>query len=472
MTTNRKRSGRRRAAVAAGTIAIAAAQAMALGAIVVNGPPSDPDKMDLQELVEALNKTVKDFRDENDKLIKQVEKDGKENATTRANVETLNKSITDLQAAVTKRSDELENKMNMLQLGGAGGNGASSDVKNAAEFSKQRGVKVEAADYRKYCDAMDVYLRKGPAAGAEIMNTLQVGSDPDGGFWVPPDRSGPIMKKLYETSPMRQYALVIPIGSDALEGPIDNDEADSGWTGAEQATRTDPTDTPKVGMYRIPAHEQFAQPRITQKMLDDAQFPVETWLDGKVSEKLARTENTAFVIGNGSAKPRGFLDYTKVTTTDATRAWDQIQYIASGAAGAFASSNPADKLIDMAYSLKAGYRTNANWAMARLTVATIRKFKDGNGQYLWQPGLSSSQPQQILGWPVAEFEDMPAIAANSYSIAFGDFKSAYIIVDRLGIRVLRDPYTTKGSIKFYTTKRTGGGLVNGEAIKLMKFAAS
>jgi HK97 family phage major capsid protein len=185
---------------------------------------------------------------------------------------------------------------------------------------------------------------------------------------------------------------------------------------------------------------------------------------------FAEQEGAAFVSGSGSGQPKGFISYTNVA--DASWSWGNIGYIASGAAGAFASSDPADALIQLAYAPKQGYRANGAWVMNRKTESIVRKFKDDNDNYIWQPGTAVGQPATLLGYPVAEAEDMPDIAANSYSIAFGDFARGYLVVDRVGIRVLRDPYSAKPYILFYTTKRVGGGVQNFEAIKLMKFAAS
>jgi HK97 family phage major capsid protein len=189
-----------------------------------------------------------------------------------------------------------------------------------------------------------------------------------------------------------------------------------------------------------------------------------------VQTVFAEQEGAAFVSGNGTTAPKGFL--TEVRVADASWAWTKLGYIASGADGAFASSDPADKLIELAYAPKQAYRANARWVMNRKTEAAIRKFKDGDDNYIWQPGADATQPAKLFGYPVTEVEDMPDIASNAYAIAFGDFARGYLVVDRIGIRVLRDPYSAKPYVLFYTTKRVGGGVQNFEAIKLMKFAAS
>lgn len=429
--------------------------------------------MTLDELNTELQKTFNAFKAENDKLQAEIQKHGSASATTASNVAKLNDSLDELQdqmAKLQKQSDAIETKLNRPDFGQAADK-VEAAQKNLDAFNLLTGRTNTAEQYAAYKVALNTYLRRGDkAAGADVMNTLSVGSDPEGGFWCPPDMSGRIVQKVYESSPIRQLASVQPIGGDLLEGYIDNDENDAGWV-AEQGSREDSTDEAKIGKWQITAHEMWAQPKATQKMLDDANVNVETWLVDKGGSKFGRLESTAFVSGNASGKPRGFLDRTFVSTDDATRAWGQLQYIASGASGAWAASNAADVLLDAVYAVKDQYLNGAAWLMKRSTVASVRKLKDGQGNYLWVPG-SATEPATLHGYPVFRAADMPVIAANSLSIAFGNFREAYQIVDRAGIRVLRDPYTQKGFVKFYMTKRTGGDVVNSEALKVIKFAAS
>jgi HK97 family phage major capsid protein len=262
---------------------------------------------------------------------------------------------------------------------------------------------------------------------------------------------------------MRAYASIQVISSDALEGLYDLDEADSGWVGETSARTT--TDTPQIGKWRIPVHELYANPKATQKLLDDASINMEAWLAAKVAEKFARDESTAFVSGNGINKPRGFLSYAAGTTIPGT-----IERIKTGTSSAFAADpNGLDKLLDALYSLKAPYRANATWFMPRLVTALARKLQDSDGQFQWQPSSQAGQPATLLGYPVAAFEDFEALAANSLSMAVADMREAYQIVDRIGIRTLRDPYSAKPYVEFYTTKRVGGDVINFEAIKLLEF---
>lgn len=275
-----------------------------------------------------------------------------------------------------------------------------------------------------------------------------------------------MVQKVFETSPMRQYAAAQTIGTDALEGLYDLDEASAGWVG-ETESRPE-TDTPQLQRWRIPVHEQYAKPHATQKLLDDATIDMEAWLENKVRDKFARVENAAFVNGDGVNKPRGFLTYGAGTTLPGT-----IEQIATGVNGGFAAApDGGDALIDLITALKMPYRASAVFAMNRTTTGAVRKLKDSDGAYLWRPGIAAGQPATLLGYPQAPLEDMPDFnATGALAIAFGDFRQAYQIVDRMGIRVLRDPYSNKPYVQFYSTKRVGGDVVNFEALKLLAFEA-
>jgi HK97 family phage major capsid protein len=315
--------------------------------------------------------------------------------------------------------------------------------------------------------SFDRYMRKGDG-GAFEMKAMSAGSNGDGGYVVPLEIAQTIDRVLAKASPIRALATVQQIGGNTYRKPVTTVEAASGWVG-ETDSRAQ-TNTPTIAALDFPAMELYAMPAATQTLLDDAQVDIEQWLANEVQIVFAEQEGAAFINGDGSAKPTGFLNYT--TAADASWAWGKIGYIASGADGAFASSDPSDALINLAYAPKQGYRANGTWVMNRKTEAAIRKFKDGDDNYIWQPGTAIGQPASLLGYPVAEAEDMPDIASNAYSIAFGDFARGYLIVDRVGINVLRDPFSAKPYVLFYTTKRVGGGVQNFEAIKLMKFAAS
>jgi HK97 family phage major capsid protein len=241
--------------------------------------------------------------------------------------------------------------------------------------------------------------------------------------------------------------------------------------GAEAETAARPqTNTPQLSELTFPTMELYAMPAATQALLDDAAVDIEAWIAAEVDIAFAEQEGTAFVSGDGVNKPKGFLSYT--TVANGSWSWGNIGYVASGAAGNFANAGPMDVLLDTVYALKAGHRQNGTFLMNRKTQANLRRFKDVNGNYLWQPPSAAGQPASLMGFSVTEAEDMPDVAANSFAIAFGDFRAGYLVVDRTGIRILRDPYSAKPYVLFYTTKRVGGGVQNFEAIKLVKFAAS
>jgi HK97 family phage major capsid protein len=320
--------------------------------------------------------------------------------------------------------------------------------------------------------AFDRYARKGDAAALDALElkttSFSAGSNADGGYTVPLEIETTIDRVLAKASPIRAIATVRQIGGNVYRKPIATAGAATGWV-AETDARPQ-TNTPTLAVIDFPAMELYAMPAATPTLLDDSQVDIERWLADEVQTVFAEQEGAAFVSGNGTSAPKGFLSETIVA--DASWAWTKIGCIASGADGAFASSNPTDGLVNLAYAPKQAYRANGTWVMNRKTESVIRKFKDSTGNYIWSPGAAAGQSPTLLGYPVAEAEDMPDIASNSYSIAFGDFARGYLIVDRIGIRVLRDPYSAKPYVLFYTTKRVGGGVQNFEAIKLMKFAAS
>lgn len=380
--------------------------------------------------------------------------------------------------AEKKEREDLEKRLNRHGLKNDDNGRAELELKTfnvmlqADSAEKKRPfTPLDHDGYAAYKSAFNAFLRKNEKLlTAEEMKTLSVGSDPDGGYLVTPDTSGAIVKKIYETSPVRQYANVITISTDSIEGIEDLDEAGAGYAG-EHATSGN-TDTPELGKWKIPVFNIDTEPKATQQILDDAAIDVEAWLSGKVGEKFARFENSEFVTGDAN-KIRGFvLGYTPAVDSGTGVTWGSVGYVATGVDGDFAASAKGDKLYDLMGMLKNEYLTGAAWFAKRLTITSIRKFKDGQNNYLWQPSFIAGQPETIMGYPVARMEDMPTIASQSFSLAFGNLKAAYTIVDRQGIRVLRDPYTAKPYVKFYTTKRTGGGIVNFEAIKLMKFYTS
>jgi len=368
---------------------------------------------------------------------------------------------------------------------GGGGGGAPDDVERRLKSFKAGlrdlglSTRVDADTLRGYIAAESQYWRLGGAAPPDVQAALHTGSDAAGGFLVSPDRSDAIRARTFDQSPMRQLATVETTTSDVLEVPVDSDDIAAGGWVAELGTRGE-TATPRVGLQKIEVHEQFAQPHVSQRLLEDADRDLDAWLTARIADKFARTEGTAFINGNGVGRPRGILSYAAdaVTTDDATRDWGVLQYVPSGAAGGFptvsglAGATDADALVTMTSKLKPVYRANARWLMNRSTAATLRTLRDADGRYLWQDGLIAGAPAALLGFEVVTDEGMPAIASDSFSIAFGDFRAGYTIADRRGITVLRDPFTSKGVVKFYATQRVGGDVTDSEAVKLLKFAVS
>jgi HK97 family phage major capsid protein len=361
-------------------------------------------------------------------------------------------------------------------------------------IAKDHGKDINA-ESNEYKHAMARYLRKGTSPEEELQKNaltsmvekslygaddfdiekqvkdLVAGSGPDGGYHLIADRSSRLIERIFETSPIRGLANIETTTSDVFEYLLDDDEADAGWVG-EVSDRPD-TDTPKIGMIKIPIHELYAQPRISQKMLDDAGFDVEGWLNRKVSSRFSRIENTAFVNGDGAEKPRGFLDYDPVALETYQR--NAIGTYTSVDADAASGFFGADDLILLQNSLLEEYQGRASWAMNRQTFTTCMQLKDTNGRYLINPAIIAEGANRVLlGAGVTFFSDMLASGAGNAGekgIVIADWNEFYTIVDRFDIRVLRDPYTSKPYIRYYTTKRTGGAVTNYQAGKILRFKA-
>ena len=332
----------------------------------------------------------------------------------------------------------------------------------AAQRPALDGVKSDAA--RSF---IDLYIRRGIEAGLET-KAIQSSADALGGYAVPREIDQVIDQTLIAMSPIRSIANVVKVGSAGYRKLIASGGTPSGWVAYEAARPQ--TNTPTFTEVVPAAGDLYANPAASQQMLDDAMFDVEAWLAQEIAIEFARAEGAAFVAGSGVSQPLGFLTSPNATTGDATRPIGTLQYIGTGSAGAFPATNPQDKLIDLMQSLKAPYRQGAVFVMSSGTAAAIRKFKTTTGEFIFQPSLAAGQPATLLGYPLIEAADMPDIAANSLSIAFGNFKAGYVIAERNQTTILRDPYTDKPYVHFYATKRVGGAVVNSEAIKLLKFA--
>jgi HK97 family phage major capsid protein len=392
--------------------------------------------------------------------------------------EEMDKQSKEVQEQIKKRMDELEAAFNRPGLPGSE---AEKEEKKAFEecrisiLASNKDAVVKDNDlkdfsieqFRQYKGALVHYLKSPQSINGltpEEQKVLSVGVDPHGGYTVTPAMNMRIIQKIFEMDPIRTLANVETITGPYMEWFVDWNEADCGWE--TETVAGDETSTPDIGKMRIDAHTMYARPKITQMLIEDSGINPEEWLSNKVAEKFARTEEAAFVTGDGRGKPRGFLTYDASTTDDERK---KIKQVAMGAA----ASLTADGFIDVMYSLVEYYLNSPNlaWLMQRSTVAAAMKLKYGDGTYIWKPGLTTDQQSTILGATVRMSPTMPTIAASSLSVALADWKEAYTIVDRLGITVQRDPYTKKPYVEYYTRKRTGGDVTNPQAIKIGKISA-
>lgn len=385
------------------------------------------------------------FKEVNDQRLGEIEQKLSGDVVTRDKMERINRTLDEQKAAL----DQLVLKKQRPALGGRAEAGP------------------EASEHKA---AFDAYIRRGDEGGLRALEAkaMSAGSGSDGGYLVPDETDSEIGRRVSVISPMRALSTVRTVSAAVLKKPFATTGLATGWV-SETAARPQ-TNAPVLAELSFPTMELYAMPAATQALLDDAAVDIEAWLAGEVDIVFAEQEGDAFIRGDGVNKPKGFLTYP--TVADGSWSWGNLGTIATGAAGAFASTNPSDVLVNAVYALKAGHRQAASFMMNRKTQGEIRTFKDADGNYLWRPPQTAGQPATLMGYPIAEAEEMPDIAANALSIAIGDFRAGYLVVDRAGVRILRDPYSAKPYVLFYTTKRVGGGVQNFEAIKLVKFAAS
>ncbi len=318
--------------------------------------------------------------------------------------------------------------------------------------------------------AFAAYLRSGDddgLRGLEIEEkALSTAVAADGGYLVDPATADTIAGVLRNASSIRAIANVVNVEATAYDVLVDHTDIGAGW--ASETAASGETGTPQIERVTIPLHELSALPKASQRLLDDSAFDVEDWLATRIADKFARAEGGAFISGDGVDKPTGFLNYTSVP--DASHAWGDLGYVATGAAGEFDATNPADAIVDLVYALGARYRANATFVMNSKTAGAVRKMKDVDGRFLWSDGLAAGEPARLMGYPVLIAEDMPDIAADATAIAFGDFGAGYTVAERPDLRILRDPFSAKPHVLFYATKRVGGDVSDFSAIKLLKFA--
>lgn len=403
--------------------------------------------LELKETIQALGKAFDAFKAENDARLKEIEKKGAADPLLTEKVDKINADIAQI-SALKKQLDTLETAVAQGQFPGGGKN----------ELDR---VKAQ------HKDAFAKFFRKGAEGGLrdlEIQAGLSTLSDPDGGFLVPEDYEQAIDRVALSVSAMRRLATVRTIGTDTFKKLVNQGGASSGWVG-EKGARAE-TNTPTLTEIAINTKELYAMPATTQTLLDDSRVDIAGWLADEVSIEFSEQESEAFINGNGVEQPKGIAAYAMAANS--SYVWGKVGFITSGNASLV---NDLDKLIDLQHSLKPVYRNGAAWLMNDATLATIRKMKDGDGNYIWVPGLKDGAPDTLLGKPVEIDDNVDDIGNGKYPIFFANFKRAYLIIDRQGVRVLRDPYTTKPYVLFYTTKRVGGGIVMYEAIKALKVSA-
>ncbi len=453
----------------------AAFQAKALDAVAYEKREA-PDLKKIGETIDKIGTAFDEYKKTNDARLAELKAKGSADPLLEAK---LAKIDTDLDALT-----ELKSKLEKVEtkLARPGAQGGDREQRASPEAEAYKGAFLawvrnpQDPELRTSLQQRAKALRAveskagGSDDGFETRSTQTVTSTgAAGGFALPEIIERQIARLSVDISPIRQIATVRTVGSPDYKELFDTAGAAFEWV-AEAGTRNQ-TNTPDLAEVAPTFGMASAKPQASEESLDDLFFNVEQWLISSAAEAIAQGEGVAFVSGNGTNKPTGFLaGPTPVTTVDASRAFGTLQYIASGQAAAMPTS--ADIFYDVIYALRARYRMNARWVTNKLVLAAMRKYKDSQNQYLWQPSLQASEPATFLGYGITEAEDMPAVGAGAFPIAFGDFKEGYLIADRVGMRMTRDEITTPGFVKFYVRKRVGGKLRNTQAIKLLKIAAS
>lgn len=391
------------------------------------------------------------FKGANDARLAEIEKKATADALLEEKVARIDAAVAGAQA----RLDRVVSEGRRPGIGGA----EPSPSGASRRLPHEGGEEVKSA--------WDGYLRSGAMSALIETKAGLSSASGSGGLVAPAETERLVERRLMAASPMREIATVRTVASGVFRKPVSTAGLEAGWV-AETAARPE-TDPPELSLLEFPSAELYASPAATQALLDDAYVKLDEWLAGEIEDAFAAQETAAFVNGNGTNKPKGFLSYA--TDAEGSQEWGEIGHVLSGAAGAF-GEDPVDRLIDLIYAPKAKYRANGRFVMNRRTAGAIRKFKDADDNYVWSPATQPGATSSLLGYPVTEIEEMPDIGANALGIAFGDFRRGYLIVDRAGLSVLRDPYSAKPYVLFYTTKRVGGGVQDFDAIKVMKFAAS
>jgi len=453
------------------TMAAHFAAFQAKAAVVVYEKRDEPNLRTVAEAIDKINTAFTEYKRTNDERIEAI-KSGKSTADLDAKLARLDEAMSSMSEQKT-RLEQMETK---LSRPGAfsGGTRAGEESKESVEHRNAFFDWVRAPQDSERKSRLEQTYKaleaKRMADGRETRAAqTTTTSGAAGGFALPEVIERTIARLSVDISPIRSIATVRTVGSTDYKELFDVNGASFEWVG-ETDTRNQ-TNTPNLVEVAPTFGMASAKPQASEESLDDLFFNVEDWLTSSAAEAMAAGEGAAFILGDGVKKPTGILGGpAPVAANDGSRAFGTLQYIASGQAAAL-PTNP-DVFYDLVYSLRARYRGNAQWLTNKLVLAALRKFKDAQGQYLWQPALTAGQPATFLGYGITEAEDMPGIAANSTPLAFGDFKEGYLITDRVGMRITRDEITTPGFVKFYVRKRVGGKLRNTQAIKLLKIAAA
>ena len=401
--------------------------------------PKETKSASGKALMSDFSKTFESFKNANDERLAQIEAKSSADALTEQKVARIDAALTEQ----SKRIERLSIAQTQPTLGQTTGN---SEAKSA----------------------WSNYIRSGDLSALKSLEGKSLStSDGEGGYVAPVEAESMIDRALEKASPFRAIATVRRVGSGQFRKPVSAGGITAGWAG-ETDVRTETT-APSLDLLEFPAGELYAMPAATQTLLDDGVADVDQWLADEVRDVFATQETAAFMTGDGVNKPRGILDYTQVDND--AHSWGNIGTVNTGIDGDFDDAAPVDALLDLVYAPQSRYRADASFVMNRRTVSAIRKFKDADGNYIWQAATEAGASSTLLGYSLTEVEDMPDIGSGTTPIAFGDFRRGYLIVDRQGVRVLRDPYSAKPFVLFYTTKRVGGGVQDFNAIKLLKFAA-
>jgi HK97 family phage major capsid protein len=390
---------------------------------------------EVKAVIDSLQKTFADFKAEHTEQLAEIKR-GNADVVKAEKVDRINAELGKMQAAV----DEANAKIAALSLGGVSAGNGPKD--------------------REYTDAFRAHFKKG-----DVSASLNKGTASEGGYLAPVEWDRTITDRLVQVSPMRSICAVQNISTAGFKKLFNNRGATSGWVG-ETASRTE-TATPTFGELTYTPGEIYANPSATQQMLDDAEVNLEAWLANEVMTEFAYQEGVAFLTGNGTNRPQGILNYVTGGSAATAHPWGAIGVVNSGSAAALT----ADGLVNLVYALKSEFTGGARFIMNRDTQNQARLLKDGQGNYLWQPTYVAGQPGSILGYPITEMPGMPNVEADETPVLFGNFAQGYLIIDRVGVRVLRDPFTNKPYVMFYTTKRVGGGLLNPDVIKALVVSA-